>query len=119
MPKRPPRDKRTVRPGASPRSVGDLIATRLPALAKRAPLAEDGSEWHVAVMNALGSDLAKRVIRCTLVGGRLKVMAESSAWAARLRYALADLEPRLRQIVPGYQATEVRIRPAHTAAPRR
>ena len=116
MPKTPRRDKQTVRPGASPRTIGDLISARLPTLAESASASAKTSEWQVAVMNALGKELANKVNRCSLEGGRITVVAESSAWAARMRFALADLEPTLQKLVPGFRELAVRVRPAR--APR-
>jgi hypothetical protein len=40
------------------------------------------------------------------------VVAESSAWAARMRFLLAELEPSLSRLVPGYRELKVRVRPA-------
>jgi hypothetical protein len=114
MPKSPPRDKQRIRQGVSPRSVGDLISARLPTLAQRAPATAETSEWHVAVMTGLGPALANKVNRCSLENGRITVVAESSAWAARMRFALAEIEPRLRQLVPGFRELAVRIRPPRT-----
>ena len=114
MPKSPPRDKQRIRQGFSPRSVGDLISARLPTLAQRAPATGETSEWHVAVMQGLGTALANKVNRCSLENGRITVVTESSAWAARMRFALAEIEPRLRALVPGYRDLTVRIRPART-----
>jgi len=65
-------------------------------------------------MNALGTELANKVNRCTLEGGRITVVSESSAWAARIRFALADVEPRLRELVPDFKELAVRIRPPRT-----
>jgi hypothetical protein len=70
-------------------------------------------------MNALGPELANKVNRCTLDGGRITVVTESSAWAARMRFALAEIEPRLRQLVPEFRELAVRIRPASTPRPRK
>ncbi len=111
MPKSPPRDKQRTRQGFSPRSVGDLISARLPTLTEGAPATAGTSEWHVAVLNALGPELANKVNRCSLENGRITVVAESSAWAARMRFALADLEPQLRALVPGFRDLTLRIRP--------
>ena len=119
MPKRPIRDKQLVRSGPAPRTVGDLICARLPALAQRARLASEQSVWQVAVMKALGPELANKVNRCTLEGGKLTVVAESSAWAARMRFVLADLEPTLRQVVPDFRELQVRVRPGASARSRR
>jgi Dna[CI] antecedent DciA-like protein len=117
MPKSPNRDKQRHRQGVSPRSVGDLISARLPTLVQGAPKTDEASAWQVAVMDALGPELANKVNRCTLDSGRITVVAESSAWAARMRFALAEVESRLKEIVPGFRELAVRIRPSST--PRR
>ena len=119
MPKTPRRNKQTIRPGAAPKSVGDLISARLPTLVEGAPGTSESSEWHVAVMKALGPDLVNKVNHCSLDSGRITVIAESSAWAARMRFVLADIESALREIVPGYRALDVRVRPKPRTAPRR
>ncbi|HET9863520.1 MAG TPA: DciA family protein [Steroidobacteraceae bacterium] len=111
MPKSSKRDKSKIRQGFSPRSVGDLITARLPSLAESAPQTSKSSEWHVAVMKALGPELANKVNRCSLDAGRVTVVADSAAWAARMRFALADLAPRLQELVPGFRELAVRIRP--------
>src|SRR5687768_6509701 len=114
MPKSPSRDKQRIRQRFSPRSVGDLISARLPTLAQRAPASAETSEWHVAVMLGLGPALANKVNRCSLENGRITVVAESAAWADRMRFALAEIEPRLRQLIPGFRELAVRIRPARS-----
>src|SRR5262245_30468597 len=111
MPKRPHRDKQTVRPGVRPRTVGDLMSARLPALTQRALLAPETSEWHITVMNALGADLAFKVNRITLNSGRITVIAESSAWAARLRFRLAEADEELKKKLPEITEIGVRVRP--------
>jgi hypothetical protein len=63
-------------------------------------------------MDALGPELGNKVNRCTLDAGRITVVTESSAWAARLRFALAEVEPRLKELVPGFKELVVRITPA-------
>ena len=111
MPKRPTRNKQSIRPGSRPVTAGDLISARLPALAQRARLASEQSVWQVAVMKALGPDLANKVNRCTLESGKITVVAESSAWAARMRFLLAEIEPELRALTPGFRELVVRVRP--------
>ena len=118
MPKRPLRNKQSIRPGSKPVTAGDLISARLPALAQRALLAPEASVWHVAVMKALGPDLAVKVNRCTLDSGRITVIAESSAWAARMRFVLAEIEPQLRAMTPGFRELVVRVRPRRAVAPK-
>jgi hypothetical protein len=70
-------------------------------------------------MTALGPGLANKVNRCSLDSGRITVIAESSAWAARMRFALADIEPTLREMVPGYRELSVRVRPKSRSVPGR
>ena len=111
MPKRPIRDKQGVRPGATPRTVRDLISARLPALAQRARSTPEASEWHVTVMNALGKELANKVNGITLNSGKITVLAESSAWASRMRFVLADIEPALREATPDFRELVIRVRP--------
>jgi len=115
MPKTPHRDKQRVRQGVTPKAVGDLISARLPILVERARKEQEASEWQVAVMKALGPDLAVKVNRCSLESGKLTVVAESSAWAARMRFALADLEPILKGLIPDFRELQVRVRPAASA----
>lgn len=119
MPKRPSRNKQTVRPGSTPTTVGDLMSSRLPALTQRARSVPKASEWHVAVMDAFGSELANKVNGCSLDSGTLTVIAESSAWAARMRFLLADLEPKLKALLPAYREFAVRVRPKRAAPARR
>jgi hypothetical protein len=67
--------------------------------------------WQVAVMKALGPELGNKVNRCALDSGRITVIAESSAWAARMRFQLAEAEPALKAATPGYREVVVRVRP--------
>ncbi|HET9474454.1 MAG TPA: DciA family protein [Steroidobacteraceae bacterium] len=119
MPKRPRRDKQTVRTGGAPRTVGDLISARLPTLVESAPAGAGTSEWQVAVLKALGPELGNKVNRCSMDNGRITVIAESPAWAARMRFALAEIDPTLRELLPGYRDLAVRVRPSRTPRPRR
>jgi allophanate hydrolase subunit 1 len=69
-------------------------------------------------MNLLGPDLANKVNRCTLERGTLTVVAESSAWAARMRFALAETAS-IAEVTPGFRELLVRVRPRRAAAARR
>lgn len=111
MPKRPLRDKQPVRPGHAPRTARDLISARLPALAQRALSTPETSEWHVTVMKALGPELSNKVNAVTLVNGRITVTADASVWASRMRFALAEVEPALRELTPDFRELVVRVRP--------
>ena len=39
------------------------------------------------------------------------MVAEASAWAARMRFALADAGPALEAVTPGFKGLVVRVRP--------
>jgi len=70
-------------------------------------------------MKALGPDLANKVNGCTHDSGRITVIAESAAWAARMRFALADAEVEIRKQVPGFRELAVRVRPSRASRTRR
>jgi hypothetical protein len=61
-------------------------------------------------MKALGPDLANKVNRCSLDRGTITVVAESSAWAARMRFALAETAS-FAAVTPDFKAVEIRVRP--------
>lgn len=65
-------------------------------------------------MEALGPDLANKVNRCSLDRGTITVVAESSAWAARMRFALAELDP-IAAVTPDFKELIVRVRPRRSA----
>jgi hypothetical protein len=70
-------------------------------------------------MTALGPELANKVNRCSLERGTITVVAESPAWAARMRFALADALPALAAATPGFREVLVRVRPRREPPPRR
>jgi len=47
------------------------------------------------------------------------VVADSSAWAARMRFVLAEFEPSLSRLVPGFRELTVRVRPRNPSPSRR
>jgi hypothetical protein len=129
MPKMPDADKKTparnARPGRgfrktrspAPASINELLAGRpgLAALAARLPAQRAWTEWLRA---ALPPDLAAHVVNVVpkTVSARtgaqeLVVLADSSAWCARLRYALAGLEPSIGARNAAVQRTRVRVSP--------
>lgn len=61
-------------------------------------------------MEALGPELANKVNRCSLDRGTITVVAESPAWAARMRFALAE-PAAIAAVTPGFKAVQVRVRP--------
>jgi hypothetical protein len=115
MPKRPLRNKQTVRPGSAPKSVRDLMSVRLPAVAERALSRSGASEWHVAVLTALGPELSDKVNGSRFERGTLTVIAASAAWAAHMRFRLAESEVELRRALPGLREVAVQVRPLRPA----
>ena len=66
-------------------------------------------------MSALGPDLANKVNRCSLERGTITVVAESSAWAARMRFALAETTA-IATATPDFKGLVVRVRPRRGSA---
>ena len=111
MPKKPMYDKKTSarnprsRTGfrQAPASVGDLILRRsaLTGLASRIPAQQEWTEWLRGQLPAeLAGHIVNVVPRAQGAAGReqeLVVLADSPAWCARLRYALAPLQEAIRQ----------------------
>jgi hypothetical protein len=62
-------------------------------------------------MKALGPELANKVNAINLLNGRITVIAESSAWATRIKFLLAEIEPELRAVTPEFRDVLVRVRP--------
>jgi hypothetical protein len=77
-------------------------------------------------MSALGMELGNKVNRCSLDSGTITVIAESSAWAARIRFALAEADPQLQArlkvlldgTAPGFRELIVRVRPGRSVPPK-
>jgi hypothetical protein len=65
-------------------------------------------------MKALGPDLAVKVNRCSLDRGTITVVADSSAWAARMRFALAETAS-IASVTPDFKGLVVRVRPRRSA----
>jgi hypothetical protein len=68
-------------------------------------------------MKALGPELANKVNRCSLDKGTITVVAESPAWAARMRFALAEPGP-IAEVTPQFKAVQVRVRPRRGVPPK-
>jgi hypothetical protein len=70
-------------------------------------------------MAALGPDLANKVNRCSLERGTITVVAESSAWAARMRFALAEATLAIAAVTPDFRGLVVRVRPRRSTPAKR
>jgi hypothetical protein len=101
--------KSTVRP--RPHSVKDLLERRFPTLARLSGEAAQQEEWSRWLGSNLPPEIGPRISGVHEREGVLVVFAESAAWSARLRFALKELEPALRQAHPRITATQVRVLP--------
>jgi ribosomal protein S14 len=116
MPKKPPADKKTrARNQASkagfrkaPSSINDLLLHRpvFRELAARIPEQQSWSEWLRGIVPA---ELAPHIVNVIPKGPDLVVLADSPAWCARLRYAVAALEPQITARDAAMRRTRVRV----------
>jgi len=123
MPKSPNADKKTrarIRAAKNgfrqaPASVRDLLQRRptLTGLASRIPTQQAWSDW---LREQLPAELAPHVVNVIprplgASSGQLElvVLADSPAWSARLRYALAALQTQIRAHDAAVQRTRVRV----------
>jgi hypothetical protein len=99
-----------------PINVKDLIQ-KAPLLKKEAAQFFDiEQEWRAFLDSRLPEGLAEHIAGVGCHPPELVVYAGSSAWSARLRYALAELEGAIRERNPALQKIVVRVRPAARAA---
>jgi hypothetical protein len=92
-------------------SVKDLLERRFSGLARLADEAQQQEDWSRWLTGRLAPELAARISGIHERDGVLVVFAESAAWSARLRFALLELEPALRQAHPQISALQVRVLP--------
>ena len=91
-----------------PSSINDLLLRR-PAfreLAARIPEQQSWSEWLRVIVPP---ELAPHIVNVVPKGPELVVLADSPAWCARLRYAVAALEPQITARDAAVQHTRVRV----------
>ena len=117
MPKKAGRDKkfsgqtRTRAHRNAPRhipGIAELLARQALSNVRGRDAAADAAiaAWLPALLPA---DLQPHVTRVTLNGDQLSIRADSAAWGARLRYALAALEPDLRTRLSQVKTLRVRV----------
>ena len=124
MPK-PPRWHKTNRPQktdlvsksmAKPINVKDLIQKAKLLRSDAAQFFDISRDWRDFLRGQLPAGLVDRVAEVARDPPDLTVYVESSAWSARLRYALAELEPAIRERDPAITRIVVRVRPAARSA---
>jgi hypothetical protein len=119
MPNKIRRDKRRKSPlrnAANPRptridSVKALLAQRAPALTRVTDQAARVRFWQSWLLENMSPQLQARISGVSEHDGALVVFAESAAWCARLRFAVAELEGAMRAAAPQLTAIAVRVLP--------
>jgi hypothetical protein len=97
--------------GPAARSVKDLLARHGPQLSRLSEQAAVQARWREYLGGVLPAELLPRVSGVNERDGALVVFAESAVWSARLRYALLEIEHRVRSAHPEVESIEVRVLP--------
>jgi hypothetical protein len=96
-------------------SVKSLLARSSPVLTSIADQAARQLGWRKWLDERLPAALLRRVTGVVERDGELVLFAESAGWGARLRYALAELEPELRRTHATVERVAVRVLPGRPA----
>jgi hypothetical protein len=81
------------------------------ALGRVAEQRQAQADWRTWLSSKLPAALASRVTGAVENAENLVIFAESSAWSARLRYAVAELDAEIRRANPAIQTINVRVMP--------
>jgi hypothetical protein len=119
MPKRPTRNKNFRPRSETPRAYGkrapfivkDLLAKAGITSKGIAQFADQQETWLRVLRERLEPALFGRITGTGFAAGTLTVYVESAAWSARLRYALAEELPAMRQHHAQLSTVSVRLRP--------
>ncbi len=103
---------RPVSTSRTPESVKTLLSrSSQSALGRVAEQRQSQSDWRTWLSSKLPAALAARVTGAVENAENLVIFAESSAWSARLRYAIAELDTEIRRANPAIQSINVRVMP--------
>jgi Dna[CI] antecedent, DciA len=100
--------------GSLPRgahSVKDLLGRAVPVLSQAADQRARQAFWRPWLEARLPPELPPKITGITERDGSLTVFADSPAWSVRLRYALQELIPRIREAQPDINEVSVRVLP--------
>lgn len=75
-------------------------------------------DWRDFLATRLDPALLGHVTAIAVKPPRLTIYVESPAWSVRLKYALAEIDPQIRQRDAAITAVQVRVRPGAAAANR-
>jgi hypothetical protein len=82
-----------------------------PALTRVTDQAARQTYWRDWLEAHLPVEIAGKLTGVVEREGALVIFAESSAWSARLRYAVQEIEAEIRACQPGITAVSVRVLP--------
>ena len=105
------RPTRRKRPTLSPLSAAALLSRSdalLPQLTQQLALQQS---WHAWLAARLPEPLPGKLAGVVERDGVLTVLGSSAAWAARLRYAVAEMEADIRAHAPALRVIRVRVMP--------
>ena len=95
-----------------PRAIGELLARSASVLSQISDQNASQTFWRSWLSEQLPADLGAHVTGAVAREGALTLFADSAAWAARLRYALRELQPAISREDPNIQQVRIRILPA-------
>jgi hypothetical protein len=103
-----PTNRRSLVPGENPKSINYLLTNRsgLRQLVDSIPAQQSWAEWLRA---ALAQELAGHLVSAVPKDTELVVFADSPAWGARLRYALAAMQSDIAARDSAISHTTVRV----------
>ena len=106
------RGRRTgVTPAGAPRAIGELLARSTPVMSQIGDQSTRQAFWQTWLTKHLPEELAAHLTGAVELDGALTLFADSSAWAARLRYALRELQPSMQGAEPNIRQVKVRVLP--------
>ena len=92
-------------------SVKDLLAKLTPTLTRVTEQVDRQTFWRRWLDAHLPAQMAEKLTGVVEREGALVIFAESSAWSARLRYAVQEIEAQIRATGPGITEVSVRVLP--------
>jgi hypothetical protein len=119
MPKKMNRNKRgssrirnaTPKRAARIHSVKDLLVQKSPLMTRVTQQAMRQNHWEKWLSSHLPGELAAHLSGISDQPAALVIFADSAAWSARLRYAVAELEGQMRALDAKLGAIQVRVLP--------
>ena len=96
----------------TPQSVKALLSrSSQSALSDVARHRQSQKDWREWLGSKLPAALAARITGVVERDENLVIFAESAAWSARLRYAIAELDADIRRENPAIRTVSVRVMP--------